>query len=645
MPEAPLRIAVVGVGPRGTVMLERICANAGVLAPGQHVEVHLVDPYPPGGGQVWREDQDRGLLMNTVAGDITVFTDDTVTCEGPLRHGPTQFQWARMIAAGEITGVDPRAVDEATSMKPWSYGSRAFNGAYLGWAVRHIVETAPPEVSVVFHRTRATGLVDVPGGRQILSLENRDELLVDAVVLSQGHFDIAISESERELGAFAAEHGLRYLPPASPGEVDLDDIAAGEPVMLRGLGLNFFDYMILLTTGRGGEFVRDTERLVYRPSGREPLLYAGSGRGVPYTARAEIQQEIVPRYVATFLSADVIAGLREHAHTGRNDFMTHLWPYVAKEAGWVYYRHLLTHGDYADPVALERFLAEYPGQDWGTPEMTALLRELVPDTSAHWDWAKLDKPADGIRFATRDEYLDWIKGRLEHDYTHSKLGPAGSALKATAAMMRDLRDEVRQVVSHQGLSGVSYVRDIERWFSGLNNFVASGPPASRVEELRALVEAGVIRFVGPRMRVTPADGAFVIDSPAVGEAPVRVSTLIEAHLPVTDVRRATDPLLRSLRESGQCRAHRIPDPDGGYTETGGLDIAEFTHRLVDAAGEAHRGRFSYGPPVESVQWVTAIGARPHVNSRTLLQGDVIARGALTAAVENAVQSVNSSPIA
>jgi hypothetical protein len=57
---------------------------------------------------------------------------------------------------------------------------------------------------------------------------------------------------------------------------------------------------------------------------------------VSYTARAEIQQEIVPRYVAAFLSAEVIAGPREHARTGRNDFMTHRWPYVAKEAGWVY---------------------------------------------------------------------------------------------------------------------------------------------------------------------------------------------------------------------------------------------------------------------------------------------------------------------
>nr|WP_095972936.1 hypothetical protein [Rhodococcus erythropolis] len=34
---------------------------------------------------------------------------------------------------------------------------------------------------------------------------------------------------------------------------------------------------------------------------------------------------------------------------------------------------------------------------------------------------------------------------------------------------------------------------------------------------------------------------------------------------------------------------------------------------------------SFDPPIESVQWVTAIGARPGVNSRTLLQADLIAR--------------------
>ena len=104
--------------------------------------------------------------------------------------------------------------------------------------------------------------------------------------------------------------------------------------------------------------------------------------------------------------------------------------------------------------------------------------------------------------------------------------------------------------------------------------------------------------------------------------------LIEAHLPLTDLRRTTDPLLRRLLDGGERRPHEIPNADGSVYQTGGMDITPVTQQLIRADGSLHPGRFSYGPPVESVQWVTAIGARPHVNSRTLLQADLIAREAL-----------------
>lgn len=641
MAEPDMEIAVVGVGPRGVVMLERICANLELIAPGRRVEVHLVDPYPPGGGRVWNEAQDRNLLMNTVAGDVTVFTDPTVRCDGPLRPGPTQYQWARMVATGQIDGVGERTRAEAGRMRAWSYATRAFQGGYLGWALRHVIDTAADGVRVTFHRTRAVALDDRPGGRQTLRLENGTALEVDAVVMSQGHFDVAPTKAQRDLLDFAGRHGLTYVPPASPSEVDLDAIEPGAPVIMRGLGLNFFDYMVLLTVGRGGRFRRGRDdRLEYLASGAEPLLYAGSGRGVPYTARAEIQLEVVPRYQATFLTPEVIERLRHKAGTGGTDFLADLWPIVAKEAGWVYYRHLLEHGDTADPRALARLLAEYPALEWESEGMRQLIADLVPDQDLRWDWSKVDRPAAGVEFADRDDYQRWIRARLDHDYLHSKLGPAGSATKATAAMMRDLRDEIRQVISHRGLSGRSYLRDIERWFSGLNNFVASGPPASRVEELAALVEAGVVRFVGPGMRVEADEGSgrFLVSSPALPDPALPARAFVEAHLPLTDLRRVTDPLLRYLLDRGRCRPHTIPNPDGEPSETGGLDVTEGTQQVIDAHGVPHRGRFSYGPPVESVQWVTAIGARPHVNSRTLLQGDKIARTALATAAQNAVTS-------
>lgn len=78
--------------------------------------------------------------------------------------------------------------------------------------------------------------------------------------------------------------------------MDLSAVKPGERVLLRGLGLNFFDYQALFTHGRGGVFTRVDGRLVYRPSGREPRLYAGSRRGVPYQARGENEKGAHGRY-------------------------------------------------------------------------------------------------------------------------------------------------------------------------------------------------------------------------------------------------------------------------------------------------------------------------------------------------------------
>lgn len=42
-------LAIIGAGPRGTGLLERIAASAAELLPvGQRLQIHLVDPHPPG---------------------------------------------------------------------------------------------------------------------------------------------------------------------------------------------------------------------------------------------------------------------------------------------------------------------------------------------------------------------------------------------------------------------------------------------------------------------------------------------------------------------------------------------------------------------------------------------------------------------
>ena len=92
-----LVLVLVGLGPRGAGLLERLVSNvasAGPERPGP-VEVHLVDPYPVGGGRVWRSAQSELLRLNTTAEDLTAFVDDSVTMAGPVTPGPTLAEWSQ----------------------------------------------------------------------------------------------------------------------------------------------------------------------------------------------------------------------------------------------------------------------------------------------------------------------------------------------------------------------------------------------------------------------------------------------------------------------------------------------------------------------------------------------------------------------
>lgn len=205
---APVSVAVVGAGPRGTSVLERLCASAPeLLPPGARLTVHVVDPAPPGAGRVWRTAQPADLLMNTVACQVTLFTDESVDCSGPVRPGPSLHEWA----AGELG--------------PDEYPTRAHYGRYLEWVFARTVREAPPCVRVRTHTARALRLDDAPDGRQVLTLDDGRELTgLSAVVLAQGHLPTVPDAAQRTISSYAETHGLRHIPPANPADVDLSTV-------------------------------------------------------------------------------------------------------------------------------------------------------------------------------------------------------------------------------------------------------------------------------------------------------------------------------------------------------------------------------------------------------------------------------------
>ena len=607
---AHVSVALVGAGPRGTSVLERLCASAPeLLPPGALLTVHVIDPDPPGPGRVWRTAQSPELLMNTVACQVTLFTDDSVDCSGPIRPGPSLHEWA-----GGRLGAD-------------EYPRRADYGRYLEWVFAEVLRQAPPAVRVETHRARAVRLDDAPDGRQILTLDDGRALAgLSAVVLAQGHLPRTAGPDLLRPAAHAARHGLRHVPPANPADVDLSSIPPGEPVLLRGLGLNFFDHTALLTTGRGGRFVRDDGDLRYLPSGREPRLFAGSRRGVPYQARGDNAKGPYGRHVPLVLTPEVIAGFRKRADSGEApDFLTEIWPLVAKEVETVYHGALIRRA--ASCAGREReFTDRFLALPHGDPLEAPLLAKFgVPDAE-RWCWERVSRPYAGRDFAHSGEWRDWLLSYLRADAAQAALGNVHGPLKAALDVLRDLRNELRLIVDHGGLSGASRRDHLDRWYTPLNAVLSIGPPRRRIEELAALVEAGVVRVLGPRLRVSEEDGGWTAHSPDVPGTTVRVKTLIEARLPEPDLRHTADDLLAGLLRSGQCRPHVVE----GY-ETGGLDVTARPYRLMDRQGVAHTRRFAFGVPTEGVHWVTAAGARPGVDSVTLSDADAVARAVLRAA--------------
>ncbi|MEV7433854.1 FAD/NAD(P)-binding protein [Streptomyces griseoviridis] len=599
-------VAVVGAGPRGTAVVERLTARLGQAGAGADVEV--IEPFVPGAGRVWAPDQPQSLLMNTLAGHATAFPDGSVRMAGPPSSGPSLLAWSRHHSPG-------LAAD--------AYPSRALMGRYLAWAFERIAAGAPPRVRVTHRGDRAVALAAAPDGRLRLTLAGGGEVVADAVVLATGHTEVLPGAEESALRAGAAARGLVHVPPGQAHESDLSRVAAGEPVLVRGLALNFFDQLTLLTTGRGGRFVTSSDGgRRYLPSGREPRVYAGSGRGVPYLARGHAPGTMPAGHRPVVLDDAAVAGLLARG-AGAVSFMGDVWPLIAKEAGLAWYGVLLRRRPEECALPVGEFLARYAACGYGSAAEVGLVAEAFADPGARFDPRGLERPLDGRRFASREEFDGWMRARLRDDLAQA-LAPESSPLKAAAAAVASVKGAVRRLVAGGVLAGDT--RADLSWFRAFGAHLSSGPPPSRIAELLALSEAGVVSFLGarPEVRLDAGRGVFTAVSATVPDAPVVAGALVDAWLPGADAARTADPLLRSLLDSGLARAHR---GDGGRgAPSGALDVEVAGLRLRDSHGVPSGRLFACGIPLEGVEWNTAIGARAGSNAALFRQADIIAAG-------------------
>lgn len=632
----PYVIAVVGAGPRGTSVLERLASELGrTLNHSRAITVVVFDVHDPGAGHVWSTSQSRLFLMNTPAGFPTVAPER----EAPGEPGLSFDQWR--LAGGDGAVLSSVEAEELDRMGRGTYPPRALYGRYL----RHVFDrsvaalranTAVMEVRVeraeitALHRGAADYLLTghrIDGtGAQTPHSGDALELRADAVVLALGHVPAHLNPAQQAMAQAADEAGLAYQGPNVPGDVAWDKVPAGETVLVRGLGLNFFDVMIALTVGRGGQFNEINggpgRALEYWPSGREPRIAAASRRGTPYRAKSCIEEFIPDSVSLRYLDFDVIVQKVAEARALNPEaavrFDAHVWPLLHRDVLLAYYRTAAKRHPSRFEVDPDEFVdnlvavldAEHQA---GSQVWLEGARRLVDEQApvlGFLDVPRLGHPFAERGFSSLKEYQKAVMEYLEFDAISSVEGEK-DPLKMAIATLNAGRMVVKKMITERLISDESRQSEVQGWFEPLVEGLASGPPLQRIEELAALARANIVEFIGPdpEFEIDRPSGVFTASSPWVDAPACTARTLIEAMMPANRVLQTASPLLRQLLDDGLATAFHMRNDQGEPFPGSGLEVMGEPYRMVDAQGVAHRAIFVLGLQLSSAQWGTAIAAQ------------------------------------
>jgi hypothetical protein len=302
-------IAIIGGGPRGLSIAERILAYARVST--AKIRLTVYERGPVGVG-VHRPEQPDYLFLNTVAGQATMYSDPAMVVGAPVTEGPNFLEWAR------LREILVPGIGELRPVTQADFLPRRLFGEYLAQAGACILSTAPESV---FVELVGAVVVDVrPDGHRVC---------VTDTTTSETCFDLVFVATGHGLGTRGAADGA-VAPYPLPDSVS--GITAGARVGIAGMGLTAVDVVAALTIGRGGRFDRNGDTLAYHASGNEPHLTLFSRSGWLPAARPA-SPRVVPADSGRYLTLPAIDAARRQSATGRLAFRGTIWPLIRKEVG------------------------------------------------------------------------------------------------------------------------------------------------------------------------------------------------------------------------------------------------------------------------------------------------------------------------
>ncbi len=495
--EERLRVAIVGLGPKGLFALERLLHHARVV--GAAIDVDVFEPSEhPGAGPVYDPTQPAYLRMNLAADRLTMWPGESLAVAACDRL--SFVQW-RTRECGVVDGE--------------RFPPRAQVGRYLAWGLAAMLRAAPPGVRVTLRRSEVRAVVRRGARWRVVECAARalaagPMTAASAVARVDRDYDeVLVATGHSRSHGWSPDDAVPVVPAVFPVTrwLSPDRVPAGATVAIRGFALTFIDAALALTEGRGGTFELGDHpyRLRYDPSAADAgLILPFSRSGRPMLAKPEPQ-----------LAAGVPA-LEEIAGAGRDEIL-------ALAPGFGVRDELLEI--LASTVAASLVAATRPApaaRAWldaacdghappaGMAAVAELERSLAVGAGMH--------PPD----------LQWALGHVWRS-----VYPALVTRLGGAAMSEREWPVFRRLAAQ-----------MER--------VAFGPPAINAAKLLALVEAGRVDLTCVAGgRVTSAAGQATLDSDDGARA---IDLVIDAVLPGPGA--AGSPLLAQLVGHGHARIAR-----------------------------------------------------------------------------------------
>jgi FAD-NAD(P)-binding len=590
--------AIVGLGSWGLCVLERTVSRA--RQTGTSIRVHVIEPGQLGGG-VYATGQPDYLVLNNACGQLSLYASPDL--ERSPSYAIGLHEWA--VAQGyRWFDHECRRAPGGVAIAPTDYLPRRLMGEYLVWCYDNLVADAPPNLEIVRHVAAATDIAPQLGGREAITLDNGQTVVVDHVVLTSGH--TYNDEAAADPG------GMRYLRPY-PVEFFDDALPTGTPVAIAGMGLVGFDMLTALTIGRGGTFTGEGgDRKRYVRSGREPLIYLYSRSGVPYCAKSAHGVDPTGDYrpvVCTPAEFSRLTNPGGSAVRRKVDFRNDLLPLLYAEMRARYHTHAAFLANGSDGAVAER---ERLRAGWVDGHYDKAV------TEAEGRYGRFD-PADyvfagaGRHYTSSRDYQSQVYDMVEDDLDEA-LTVGGSPVKAAQEVLRILRDQLRSVIEFGGLTLESYI-DFQSNVRGRINRLEAGPPPMRSQQLLALVDAGVVHIpFGPNPDVSAtADGRVVVRSTQLDRmSAVTMSGVVRGHLDLPSLARSASPMLKRLYAKG-----RLTQLSYGDTAVGSVAISENFHPY-DAEGRLQPHLSLLGVLTEGVRYFTHYLPSPRSRMRAVL---------------------------